>query len=92
MASPTSMTVIMCMIWLLMDTAVMLAVPETGWAMMNRFSDAVQRFAKNTTAGRQLEIKHIFGTHCRWSGLFAWLVSVLFKLKASLEGAGAVGD
>ena len=35
MASPTSMTVIMCMIWLPMDTAVMLAVPS-NWPMMNR--------------------------------------------------------
>ena len=35
MARPTIITVTMCMIWLPMDTAVMLAVPS-NWPMMNK--------------------------------------------------------
>ena len=35
MASPTSMTVIMCMTWLPTETAVVLATPS-NWPMMNR--------------------------------------------------------
>lgn len=35
MARPTIMTVIMCMTWLPMDTAVVLATPS-NWPMMNR--------------------------------------------------------